>query len=86
VRLTISSTCAQLTGAADTDEADNFYGDNRQDLKRKVQYARGSDPDFLSEPRPYRKVRLRPSRQSLPRSSHATAHRSCRLQALYPPA
>lgn len=48
--------CAQLTGAADTDESDNFYSNDRQDLKRKVQYARASDPDFLSEPRPYKKV------------------------------
>ena len=48
--------CAQLTGPADTDESDSFYSDGRQDLKRKVQYARGSDPDFLSEPRRYKKV------------------------------
>lgn len=47
--------CAELTCAADTDEADAFDDENRQDLKRKVQYARGSDPDFLSDPRPYRR-------------------------------
>ncbi|KAF2833227.1 hypothetical protein CC86DRAFT_279026 [Ophiobolus disseminans] len=39
----------------DTDEADAFNNDSRQDLKRKVQYARGSDPDFLLDPRPYKK-------------------------------
>jgi hypothetical protein len=43
---------------ADTDEADSFSDANKQDLKRKVQYARGSDPDFLSDPRPYKKVGL----------------------------
>lgn len=48
--------CAALTGRTDTDDSDSFYGDGRQDLKRKVQYARGSDPDFLAEPRPYKKV------------------------------
>jgi len=56
VGATAPTQCALLTGAADTDESDSFYSDGRQDLKRKVQYARGSDPDFLSEPRPYKKV------------------------------
>ncbi|KAH5073478.1 hypothetical protein HBI42_037130 [Parastagonospora nodorum] len=39
----------------DTDEGDPFSSANKQDLKRKVQYARGSDSDFLSDPRRYKK-------------------------------
>ncbi|KAH8731168.1 RXT2-like protein [Phaeosphaeriaceae sp. PMI808] len=39
----------------DTDEGDSPFGADKQDLKRKVQYARGSDPDFLLDPRPYKK-------------------------------
>ena len=46
-----------LTYAADLDEADSPFANYRQDLKRKSQYARASDPDFLSDPRPYKKVR-----------------------------
>ncbi|KAL5114662.1 hypothetical protein ACEQ8H_007456 [Pleosporales sp. CAS-2024a] len=40
---------------ADTDEGDAFSPANKQHLKRKVQYARGSDADFLSDPRRYKK-------------------------------
>jgi hypothetical protein len=46
----------ELISAADTDEGDSFSGSTKQDLKRKVQYARGSDSDFLLDPRPYKKV------------------------------
>jgi len=28
----------------------------RHDLRRKVRYARASDPDFLADPHPYKKV------------------------------
>lgn len=41
---------------ADTEDTDSPF---RQDLKRKARYARASDPDFLSDPRPYKKVRRR---------------------------
>ena len=51
-----------LTAAADLEEAESPFADYRQDLKRKSQYARSSDPDFLSDPRPYKKVRLLPLR------------------------
>lgn len=53
----------QLTLAADLDEADSPFATRRQDLKRKSQYARASDPDFLTDPRPYKKVRLLPLRR-----------------------
>jgi hypothetical protein len=43
---------------ADTDDADAFSGAKKQDLRRKVQYARGSDADFLLDSRPYKKVGL----------------------------
>jgi hypothetical protein len=49
--------------AADTEETDSPFADYRQDLKRKSHYARASDPDFLSDPRPYKKVRLPPLRR-----------------------
>lgn len=42
----------------DLEDADAPFADYRQDLKRKSQYARASDPEFLSDPRPYKKVRL----------------------------
>ncbi|CAO2650602.1 Nn.00g018940.m01.CDS01 [Neocucurbitaria sp. VM-36] len=41
--------------SADTDEADPPFSSQKQDLKRKVHYARASDPDFLLDPRPYKK-------------------------------
>lgn len=47
-----------LTTAADLEDADSPFADYRHDLKRKSQYARASDPDFLSDPRPYKKVWL----------------------------
>jgi hypothetical protein len=56
------------TTTADADEADVFSGANRQDLRRKVQYARGSDADFLLDPRPYKKVGW-----TLPGSRYRTA-------------
>ncbi|KAJ4380755.1 hypothetical protein N0V86_004117 [Didymella sp. IMI 355093] len=40
---------------SDLEEADSPFADYRQDLKRKSQYARASDPDFLLDPRPYKK-------------------------------
>ncbi|KAF2632228.1 hypothetical protein BU25DRAFT_358985 [Macroventuria anomochaeta] len=40
---------------SDLEEEDSPFVDYRQDLKRKSQYARASDPDFLSDPRPYKK-------------------------------
>ncbi|KAF1930853.1 uncharacterized protein M421DRAFT_418327 [Didymella exigua CBS 183.55] len=40
---------------SDLEEADSPFADYRQDLKRKSQYARASDPDFLADPRPYKK-------------------------------
>ncbi|XPS74984.1 hypothetical protein M3J09_007096 [Ascochyta lentis] len=40
---------------ADAADADSPFADYRQDLKRKSQYARASDPDFLADPRPYKK-------------------------------
>ncbi|KAH6615299.1 RXT2-like protein [Boeremia exigua] len=40
---------------SDLEEADSPFANYRQDLKRKSQYARASDPDFLSDPRPYKK-------------------------------
>jgi hypothetical protein len=44
--------------AADLEDTDTHFADYRQDLKRKSQYARASDPEFLADPRPYKKVRL----------------------------
>lgn len=44
-----------LNVTADTDESDSLFNSHRQDLKRKVHYARGGDPDFLSNPQPYKK-------------------------------
>lgn len=57
------------------EDADAPFADYRQDLKRKSQYARASDPEFLSEPRPYKKVRLEPH-LALPRHrlTASTAH------------
>jgi len=52
------STRACSQSSADLEEADSPFADSRQDLKRKSQYARASDPDFLSDPRPHKKVRL----------------------------
>ncbi|KAJ8116227.1 hypothetical protein OPT61_g2301 [Boeremia exigua] len=40
---------------SDPEEADSPFASYRQDLKRKSQYARASDPDFLSDTRPYKK-------------------------------
>ncbi|KAF1911771.1 RXT2-like protein [Ampelomyces quisqualis] len=40
---------------SDADEGDVLSSSNRQDLKRKVHYARGRDADFLADPRPYKK-------------------------------
>ncbi|KAG9197468.1 hypothetical protein G6514_001536 [Epicoccum nigrum] len=40
---------------SDLEDADAPFADHRQDLKRKSQYARASDPEFLSDPRPYKK-------------------------------
>ncbi|KAF2034866.1 hypothetical protein EK21DRAFT_97095 [Setomelanomma holmii] len=40
---------------ADTDDGESQLDENKQDLRRKVHYARGSDPDFLLDPRPYKK-------------------------------
>ncbi|KAI8936493.1 hypothetical protein NX059_006898 [Plenodomus lindquistii] len=36
-------------------EDDSPFNSNKQDLRRKVHYPRASDPDFLSDPRPYKK-------------------------------
>ncbi|KAF2131486.1 hypothetical protein P153DRAFT_286395 [Dothidotthia symphoricarpi CBS 119687] len=49
----------------DSDTEDAADSPFRQDLKRKTRYARASDPDFLSDPRPYKK-----------RVEHAGYHRS----------
>ncbi|KAF2856040.1 hypothetical protein T440DRAFT_438628 [Plenodomus tracheiphilus IPT5] len=49
---------------SDTEE-DSPLNSNKQDLRRKVHYPRASDPDFLSDPRPYKK-----------RIEHAGYHRS----------
>ncbi|KAH9865456.1 hypothetical protein J1614_009040 [Plenodomus biglobosus] len=46
-------------------EEDSPFDSNKQDLRRKVHYPRASDPDFLSDPRPYKK-----------RIEHAGYHRS----------
>lgn len=48
---------APLTRVADAED-DAPFANQRHDLRRKVQYARASDPDFLSDPRPYKKVCL----------------------------
>jgi hypothetical protein len=55
--LSLSSLEHRLTATVDAGETDSPFADYRQDLKRKSQYARASDPDFLSDPRPYKKVR-----------------------------
>lgn len=47
----------RLTLTADTEE-DAPFSSNKQDLRRKVHYARASDPDFLLDPRLYKKVRF----------------------------
>ncbi|KAH7414195.1 RXT2-like protein [Phaeosphaeria sp. MPI-PUGE-AT-0046c] len=39
----------------DTDEGESFASPYKQDLKRKVQYARGSDADFPTDVRPFKK-------------------------------
>lgn len=39
----------------DTDDGESFAGPYKQDLKRKVQYARGSDADFPTDIRPFKK-------------------------------
>ncbi|KAH7095373.1 RXT2-like protein [Paraphoma chrysanthemicola] len=39
----------------DTDDGESITDENKQDLRRKVHYARGSDADFLLDPRPYKK-------------------------------
>ncbi|KAH9870609.1 hypothetical protein IAQ61_006086 [Plenodomus lingam] len=49
---------------SDTEEGSSLDS-NKQDLRRKVRYPRASDPDFLSDPRPYKK-----------RIEHAGYHRS----------
>ncbi|CAN9481495.1 unnamed protein product [Alternaria alternata] len=50
---------------SDTEDSETPFSSNKQDLRRKVHYARASDPDFLSDPRPYKK-----------RIEHAGYHRS----------
>ncbi|CAN9148157.1 unnamed protein product [Alternaria alternata] len=40
---------------SDTEDSETPFSSNKQDLRRKVHYARASDPDFLSDPRPYKK-------------------------------
>ncbi|EMD91485.1 hypothetical protein COCC4DRAFT_188455 [Bipolaris maydis ATCC 48331] len=40
---------------SDTEDSETALGSNKQDLRRKVHYARASDPDFLADPRPYKK-------------------------------
>ncbi|KAI4946102.1 hypothetical protein J4E91_007545 [Alternaria rosae] len=50
---------------SDTEDSETPLNSNKQDLRRKVHYARASDPDFLSDPRPYKK-----------RIEHAGYHRS----------
>ncbi|KAF1840996.1 uncharacterized protein K460DRAFT_359534 [Cucurbitaria berberidis CBS 394.84] len=40
---------------SESEEEESPFGSHKQDLKRKVHYARASDPDFLSDPRPYKK-------------------------------
>ncbi|KAL6703245.1 hypothetical protein ACN47E_010033 [Coniothyrium glycines] len=40
---------------SDADDSDSLFASNKQDLRRKVHYARASDPDFLADPRPYKK-------------------------------
>ncbi|KAJ4985709.1 rxt2-like protein [Stagonosporopsis vannaccii] len=54
---TIFSMKRKLLRGSDSDleDADSPFANYRQDLKRKSQYARASDPDFLSDPRPYKK-------------------------------
>ncbi|KAF1837571.1 hypothetical protein BDW02DRAFT_586535 [Decorospora gaudefroyi] len=49
----------------DTEDSEPPFDSNKQHLRRKVHYARASDPDFLSDPRPYKK-----------RIEHAGYHRS----------
>ncbi|KAF1941786.1 hypothetical protein EJ02DRAFT_346880 [Clathrospora elynae] len=41
---------------SDTEDTDTLFGSNKQDLRRKVHYARASDADFLTDARPYKKV------------------------------
>lgn len=44
--------------ASDSEESETPpYSTQKQNLKRKTQYSRTGDPDFLSDPRPYKKVR-----------------------------
>ena len=43
-----------LTRAVDTEDESPF-STNKQDLRRRVHYARASEPDFLSDPQPYKK-------------------------------
>lgn len=47
------------TAASESEETETPYSNQKQSLKRKAQYTRSGDPDFLSDPRPYKKVRLR---------------------------
>lgn len=41
--------------ASDDDEPDTLHN-RQQSLKRKAQYSRSGDADFLADPRPYKKV------------------------------
>ncbi|UPX10949.1 uncharacterized protein EKO05_0001581 [Ascochyta rabiei] len=54
---TIFSMKRKILRGTDSDAADTDspFADYRQDLKRKSQYARANDPDFLIDPRPYKK-------------------------------
>ncbi|KAA8625159.1 hypothetical protein PtrSN002B_007104 [Pyrenophora tritici-repentis] len=41
---------------SDTEDSETTLSNKKQDLRRKVHYARASDPDFLTDPHPYKKV------------------------------
>ncbi|EDU39992.1 conserved hypothetical protein [Pyrenophora tritici-repentis Pt-1C-BFP] len=40
---------------SDTEDSETTLSNKKQDLRRKVHYARASDPDFLTDPHPYKK-------------------------------
>ncbi|KAF2637025.1 hypothetical protein P280DRAFT_136267 [Massarina eburnea CBS 473.64] len=41
--------------SSDSEEMEKPYSNLKQSLKRKVQYTRATDPDYLASPRPFRK-------------------------------
>ncbi|KAK1915666.1 hypothetical protein P3342_003476 [Pyrenophora teres f. teres] len=66
---------------SDTEDSETALSNKKQDLRRKVHYARASDPDFLTDPHPYKKVCISARLNAHGRLT-ASAHRARRLPSI----